>query len=772
MDGQIGYDQESDLDSMEAIVTEDENGDTSVEFSDPADIDEAIDMVLLETEHDANLADHIDEDTLDEIATDVLDKIEQDEEGRSEWKEILRDGIDLLGLKLEEANQPFIGAATAAHPVLIESITKYQAKAFAELFPSRGPVKTKIVGAVTPERKDQAKRVKDFMNYQVQHQMPEYGPEVDQMLFNQALEGSVFKKTYYDTVLGRPCSRFVKAVDFVVPYHATDLETCERYGHKIPLVYGDLRKYQLSGLWRDIDLGDGTSENPDEPAQEEDRATGKTPSPDDDIYEIYEIHIDYDLPGFEHMEEGEPTGRPLPWVITVEKNSKKTLAIRRNWKQGDPLYLKKMQFVHYPFVPGLGFYGYGYLHMIGGLAKAATASMRQLLDAGTLANLPAGFKLTGLRVVGDNEPFQPGEFKDVNAPMADLTKAIMPLPFKEPSATLFNLLQFVVEAAERFADSTEQVVSEAQSYGPVGTIMALLEQSGKLFSAIHKRLHMAQAKDFKILADLNYEWLPEEYPYEVHEGAKVAMRDDFDGRIDIIPVSDPNMPTQSHRIAKANAVFSIAVQAPQEHNMKEVLNNIYECMDLENHERFLKPPPPQAQPLDPITENIISLDNKPLKAGLSQNHEAHIRAHYAFMQLPVIKTSPTALPSLVAHIHEHVGQDYLVRIQRILGFQLPKPGQPIPPEIEAQIAEAAAAATEEMLQSEIMKEAMSDPSIQVALQGLDVEREKNYQKFFIDQEQLKFKEKELRVDDENKDMDRIKDLKVARIQREGRSNVR
>lgn len=771
MDGQVGFDETSELDDMEAIVTEDENGETSVEFRDPADIEDDIDAMIDETvDHEANLAEYMSDEDLNLIAQDVLDKIEQDEESRSEWGEILRDGISLLGLKIEEKSQPWIGACSATHPVLIESITKFQAKAFSELFPSRGPVKTKIIGNSTKPRKDQAIRVKDFMNYEVQHMMPEYGPEVDQMLFHLALEGSAFKKTYYDPVLGRPCSRFVKSQDFIAPYFATDLETCERFGHKMELTYGELRKYQVSGLWRDIDLGEGVKTTPDEPQQEHDMAEGKSPSNEDETYEIYEEYIDYNLPGFEHKIEDEETERPLPYIITIDKNSQKVLSIRRNWKQGDPNYEKRLRFTHYKFVPGLGFYGYGYLHMIGGLAKAATASMQQLIDSGTLANLPAGFKAHGLRVVGDQDPFQPGEFKDVNAPMGDLTKAIVPLPFKEPSATLFNLLQFVVTAAERFADSTEQVVSEAQTYGPVGTIMALLEQSGKLFSAIHKRLHIAQQKDFKILAELNFEWMPDQYPYEVHEAAKVALKADFDGRVDVIPVSDPNMPTQSHRIAKANAIFSVAAQSPQEHNMREVLNNIYESMDIENHERFLKPLPPQAQPLDPVTENVIALDNKPLKAGMEQNHEAHIRAHYAFMQLPSLKMNPVALPALVAHIQEHVGMDYRMRIQSILGVQLPPPGTPLPPELEMQIAEAAATATEQMLESEIMKEALSDPSIMVALKGLEIEQEKNYQKFFVDLEKIAQDDRKLKVDDENEDMDRIKDLQVARINQQGRKS--
>lgn len=754
----------SEIDALHSVSeTELEDGSVEIEFGTE---DLSLPELVAATEHNANLAEFIPDDVLETIGADLVDQVEQDDRDRDEWKQATRDSIQLLGLKLtEDGDLPFEGAADVTHPLLLEAVVKFQARAYAELFPSKGPVKTQIMGTATPARIQQSARVKDFMNYQVQHEIPEYGPETDRLLFLTGLFGTAFRKSYVDPTLGRPTVMAIRADDLIVPYNTTNLDTAPRYTHKLKMNKNDLLIYQRDGFYRQTDIGLPSDPEPSELQEEIDEIEGKSPTnPADEIFTLYEIYVRYNLPGFEDVdEEGTETGVGLPYIITVEKDSGKILAIRRNWDEADPLKRPLSYITKYDLVPGLGFYGYGYLHLIGGLARAATANLRQLIDAGTFNNLPAGFKAFGLRVIGDNAPFRPGEFRDIQAPIQDIQRAIFPLPFKEPSPTSFQLLQFVVQAAEKFADSTDSLVSEAQTYGPMGTIMALLEQGGRLFSAIHKRLHHAQAQDFKILSRLNYEYLPDEYPYEVYGADRTVFKEDFDGRIDVIPVSDPNLPTQAHRIAKANAIFSMAIQDPQNHDMREVVRYLYESMDVENPDRFLKKQPPEAQPLDPISENVNALQGQPLRVGDHQNHVAHIKTHMAFLEIPTTKQNPLALQALAAHITEHIAADYRVQMSKALGINL-QLGQPMPPEVENQIAVKAAEATEQLMNGEIsrlMAEKMEDPEIQVLFEGLHLQKQKQDNDFIIDIARLALEEWKARVDDENKDADR--DLEARKL---------
>jgi hypothetical protein len=501
-----------------------------------------------------NLVDTLDEDNLIQIGAEVYDKFEADKASRSEWESMFERGFDLLGLKLEETTEPFEGAATAVHPLLIESAVKFQSRASQELFPSSGPVKTQVLGDATVERQRQGNRVQNFMNYQLTEQMPEYFDEFERMLFHLPLIGSAFKKVYFDSSVDRPVSEFVPIDQFYVSYYATDLRRADRYTHVLYRSPREIAEGMVSGMYADIDLPDPY--NPEQSALTEkmDTVLGLSPSSDlDQQYVLLEQHCYLEL-------EDYPTA--CPYIVTIEESSQKVLSIRRNWKEEDKNREKKMFFTHYRFVPGFGFYGLGLIHFLGNLTMSATAAMRSLIDAGQFANLPGGFKAKGVRVVGDNDPIAPGEFKEVEATGMDLSKSIVPLPYKEPSATLFNMMQFTAAAGQKFADTTEQVITEGSNYGPVGTTMALLEASSKFFSAIHKRLHKSQKDEFKILARINYESLPNEYPYDVPGISENVFRKDFDGRVDVIPVSDPNIPSSAHRLMMTQMAMQLAQTSP------------------------------------------------------------------------------------------------------------------------------------------------------------------------------------------------------------------
>jgi hypothetical protein len=610
-----------------------------------------------------NLVDDLDEDTLEEISNQVLDNYEADKESRAEWESMFERGFDLLGLKVEEASEPFEGACTAVHPLIIESAVKFQSKATQELFPPAGPVRTQIVGKSDERREQQSQRVKTFMNYQLTEQIPEYFDETERMLFNLPLIGSAFKKIYFDTTLNRPVSEFVPIDQFFVSYYATDLRRADRYTHLIYRSPIELQRCINAGMYAEIDLPTAAVPSQTAMAEKMNTILGLSPSSQHDPqYVLLEQHCYLELPT-ELTEEDD--GLALPYIVTIEEQSRKVLSVRRNYNPNDPAKQKKMFFTHYRYVPGFGFYGLGLIHFLGNLTMTATAAMRALVDAGQFANLPGGFKQKGVRIVGDNDPISPGEFKDVEATGVNLQQAIVPLPYKEPSATLFNMLNFISQTGQKFADTTEQIVSDAASYGPVGTTMALLEASSKFFSAIHKRLHKAQKDEFKLLARLNYEYLPDEEVYDIPEDTITIYRRDFDGRVDVVPVSDPNIPSNAHRMALAQLALNLAQSSPPGmFNMEELNRTILSAANVPNLDKIM-PSKPDPIPLDPMSDILAAVKGMPIQAFVGQNHDAHVAMKSAYIQDPMNGANPAMqriVPVLQANIQEHMILKYQEQI--------------------------------------------------------------------------------------------------------------
>jgi len=605
--------------------------------------------------HNENLAEQLSDGDLDVIARELSNAYEGDKDSRADWASTYAEGLDLLGMKYNDRTSPFPGASGVSHPLLAESVTQFQAQSYKELYPAGGPVKTQIMGETNPQIDAQSNRVKEFMNFQLTHIMEEYEPELDQMLFHLPLSGSAFRKVYFDNTLGRPVAKFVSSEDLVVPYQATDLITCARVTHVVKMMANDLRKFQVSGFYRDVEVGTPPDDDPSTVQSKVDEIEGKQRVyTKDDIYTLLEIHTELDLPGYEDTNEaGEETGISLPYIITIEENSNKVLSIRRNWDEQNPLKIKKQYFVHYKFLPGLGFYGFGLIHMLGGLTKTATSILRQLIDAGTLVNLPAGFKARGLRIRDDDQPLVPGEFRDVDAPAGDLKASLMTLPYKEPSQTLFNLLGFVIDSGKSFAAVADMKLGEGNEVNPVGTTMALLERGMKVMSAIHKRMHSAQGKEFKLLAQLFAETLPPVYPYQIVGGNQSVKAQDFDDRIDVIPVSDPNIFSITQRVTLAQQQLQLAQAAPQMHNIHEAYRRMYEAMGVQNIEAML-PPPQEPQPKDPATENSEMLAGAPAQAFQGQQHDAHIESHFSMMHSSVVKQSPVIMANLQGHIMQHI----------------------------------------------------------------------------------------------------------------------
>jgi len=649
---QLNINQESDDDV--GFEVDPETGEIEVSFAPDADMF----GMEVEVEYDEsgfydNLAEQLDEDTLTSIGEEVYEKYEADKASRSEWESMFERGFDLLGLKLEETTEPFEGAATAVHPLLIESAVKFQSRASQELFPSSGPVKTQVLGDATVERQRQGNRVQNFMNYQLTEQMPEYFDEFERMLFHLPLIGSAFKKVYYDASIDRPVSEFVPIDQFYVSYYATDLRRADRYTHVLYRSPMEIAKQMAAGMYAEIDMPDAYHPEQSALTEKMDTVLGLSPSSDlDPQYVLLEQHCYLEIEDYETA---------CPYIVTIEESSRKVLSIRRNWKEEDKTKQKKMFFTHYRFVPGFGFYGLGLIHFLGNLTMSATAAMRSLIDAGQFANLPGGFKAKGVRVVGDNDPIAPGEFKEVEATGMDLSKSIVPLPYKEPSATLFQMMQFTAAAGQKFADTTEQVITEGSNYGPVGTTMALLEASSKFFSAIHKRLHKSQRDEFKILARINYESLPNEYPYDVPGVTETIFRQDFDGRVDVIPVSDPNIPSSAHRLMMTQMAMQLAQTSPPGmFNMEELNRTLLNAANIPNLDKIL-PDKPQAQPLDPVTDIEAATKGLPIKAFAGQNHDAHIQIKQMFLQDPMNGGNPIMqriAPVLQANIQEHVVMKY------------------------------------------------------------------------------------------------------------------
>ena len=678
----------------------------------------------------SNLAETLDEDELNNLSSELRQQYEDDKESRSDWIDSYTKGLDLLGFKYNERSQPFQGASGVTHPLLAESVTQFQSQAYKELLPAGGPVKCNIVGDITPDVEAQSQRVKDYMNYIITDEMEDYDPDMDQMLFHLPLAGSAFKKVYYDPDLARPVAKFVPAEDLVVPYLATDLDTTERITHIVKMTKNDLRKAQVAGFYRDIEL----QEPYDDESQTQEKyndISGETKSNNVDVYTLLEIHCDLDITGFE-----DPDGIKVPYVVTIEEGSGKILSVYRNFKEQDQARRKIEYFVHYKFLPGLGFYGFGLIHMLGGLSRTATAALRQLIDAGTLSNLPAGFKARGLRIRDDDNPIQPGEFRDVDAPSGDLRNGLLPLPYKGPDQTLFSLLGFVVQAGQRFAAVADAKLGEGSQANPVGTTMALLEQGSKVMSAIHKRLHYAQKKEFRILARIIAEVLPPEYPYMVAGGNRQIKQADFDDRVDIIPVSDPTIFSMAQRITLAQTQLQLAQSNPQIHNLYEAYRRMYQAMGIQQIEQIL-PPPPQPQPMDPGMENSQVLMQKPLQAFPEQDHQAHIDAHRAFMSSYLVKNTPNIMALLQSHISQHISfvarAEITAKNAPIIEQQAAQFGGQLPPQLqqqfqiqnESQIAQRIRELTEEMVaeEQEYLEGMTQDPLVTLKKEELGLRAE-------------------------------------------------
>lgn len=603
----------------------------------------------------ANLAEEIPDRELGRIASELMSEFDANKSSRQEWEDAYASGLELLGFTYEERTQPFRGASGVTHPLLAEAATQFQAQAFNELLPPSGPVRTVVMGRETREKLAQSQRVQSFMNYYITNVMEEYTPDMDQMLFYLPLAGSTFKKTYYDETLGRAVSRFVPAENLVVPYETSDLETCPNITQVVRMSLNDLRKRQLAGVYLDVPVLP-SQKDLTEIEEKINQIDGLEPSQIDYDCTILECHVDLDLEGYEDLDEdGEPTGIRIPYIVTLSEDNGQVLSIRRNYRENDKLRKKIQYFTHYKFLPGFGFYGLGLIHTIGGLSRTATSALRQLIDAGTLSNLPAGFKARGLRIRDDDDPLQPGEFRDVDAPGGAIRDSLMPLPFKGPDQTLFNLLGFVVQAGQRFATITDLKVGDGNQQAAVGTTIAMMEQGSRVMSAVHKRLHYAMRQEFKILARVMAESLPQEYPYSVPGGDQTIMAADFDDRVDVIPVSNPNIFSQSQRIMLAQTKLQLATQAPELHNLHEVFRDMYEALGVTDVDRLMKAVPAQTpEPLDPAQENINALDMLPLKAFQGQNHQAHIMAHLVFGASQMVGQMPQLAIALQKHVMEHI----------------------------------------------------------------------------------------------------------------------
>jgi hypothetical protein len=646
MDNVVAF--EGMAEGMDIEVTPDEDGGVTIDF-DPEDQRGTGDDFYM------NLAEEMPERELGRIASELLAEFDSNKAGRQDWEDAYANGLDLLGFNYEERTQPFRGASGVTHPLLAEAATQFQAQAFNELLPATGPVRTAVMGSETREKQSQAQRVKQFMNYYITTVMEDYTPDMDQMLFYLPLAGSTFKKVYYDETLGRAVSKFIPAENLIVPYETSDLDTCPNITQVVRMSLNDLRKKQVAGFYLDIPVIPAQAEL-DSVDSEIDRIDGVSPSQIDYDCTILECHVDLDIEGYEDLDEDEePTGIKVPYVVTISQDNGQILSIRRNYREEDELRRKIQYFVHFKFLPGFGFYGLGLIHTIGGLSRTATAALRQLIDAGTLSNLPAGFKARGLRIRDDDDPLQPGEFRDVDAPGGAIRDSLMPLPFKGPDQTLFALLGFVVDAGQRFATITDMKVGDGNQQAAVGTTIALLEQGSRVMSAVHKRLHYGMRQEFKILARVMGESLPQEYPYSVEGADSTVMRTDFDDRVDVLPISDPNVFSQAQRIALAQTKLQLAGAAPEMHNMYEVYRDMYDALGVRDTDRIMKRiPDEEPTPKDPAQENIDAMDMIQLKAFEGQEHEAHIMAHMVFGSTPMVGGMPAIAMALQKHIMEHV----------------------------------------------------------------------------------------------------------------------
>ena len=702
-------------------------------------------------EHYANLAEFLPDEVLGRLASDLNSKYMDYSSSRKDWERTYTTGLDLLGFKYDNRTEPFSGASGATHPVLAEAVTQFQALAYKELLPADGPVRTQVLGIPSPEKTQQASRVKDFMNYQIMDQMKEYEPEFDQMLFNLPLAGSAFKKVYYDDMEQRAVSKFVPADDLIVPYTATSLDDAEAIIHRVKMSENDLRKQQVSGFYRDVDLGKPTERETDVEKKERELEGITKSGKDEDVFTLLECHVDLDLEGFEDVnpQDGEPSGIKIPYIVTLEEGSREILSIRRNYEVGDPKKKKIQYFVHFKFLPGLGFYGFGLIHMIGGLSRTATTALRQLLDAGTLSNLPAGFKMRGIRIRDDAQSIQPGEFRDVDAPGGNLRDSFMMLPFKEPSQTLLSLMGIVVQAGQRFASIADLQVGDGNQQAAVGTTVALLERGSRTMSAIHKRIYSALKNEFKILARVFKLYLPQEYPYDVVGGQRTIKQSDFDDRVDILPVADPNIFSQTQRISLAQTELQLATSNPQMHNLYQAYRNMYEALGVKDIDQVLIRPV-QPTPKDPALEHIDALGGRQFQAFPGQDHRAHITAHLNFMATNMARNNPMVMASLEKNIFEHISlmaqeqieleyRDELVQLQQMqmmmqqnpqMAQQLQMQVMMMTQRIEARKAQLIAEMMEEFMQEEkkITSQFDNDPIAKLRARELDLRAQENFRK--------------------------------------------
>ena len=730
-------------------VTEYDDGSVDINFDPTKDLSAGADF-------NSNIAEIIDEQELGVLGSELSQNYEDYKSSRQDWEQAYVQGLDLLGFKYEQRTEPFQGASGATHPVLAEAVTQFQALAYKELLPAEGPVRTQVIGASTSDTEQQAERVKEFMNYQIMDVMKEYEPEFDQMLFYLPLSGSTFKKVYYDETLGRAVSQFIPAEDLVVPYSATSLEDAEAIVHVLRISANDLRKQQVNGFYRDIELlpaDDGTNTN--DVKDKEKQLEGITKSEySDEVFTLLECHVNLDLEGFEDKDQdGEPTGIKLPYIVTLEEGSKEVLSVKRNWDAQDAKKEKKQYFVHFKFLPGFGFYGFGLIQMIGGLSRTATSALRQLLDAGTLSNLPAGFKQRGIRIRDDAQSIQPGEWRDVDAPSGNLRDSFMTLPYKEPSQTLLALMGVVVQAGQRFASTTDLAVGDGNQQAAVGTTVALLERGSRTMSAIHKRIYASMKQEFKLLAKVFALYLPPEYPYNVVGGERTIKQTDFDDKVDIIPVADPDIFSQTQRISIAQTELQLAMSNPQIHNMYEVYRSMYEALGIKDIDKILnKPQPPQ--PKDPALEHIAALAGQPFQAFPGQDHRAHITAHLSFMSTNMARNAPPLMAALEKNIFEHISvmsqeqtevefRNEMQQLQQ-MGQQIQQMGQQNPQivqqmqiqakmlgeKIEARKAQLIAEAMEEFLKEEQQITSMlsTDPIAMLRSRELDLRAQENYRK--------------------------------------------
>ena len=676
-----------------------------------------------------NLAELIDDGDLGRIYSDCVADFQDDKSSRKEWEEQYREGLEFLGMKFEERTEPFNGASGIIHPLLAESVTQFQAQAYKELLPAGGPVKTQVVGMMTPNADLQAARVQEFMNYQITQVMKEYDPETDQMLFYLPLSGSAFRKVHFDQSLDRPVSRFIPSEKLVVPYGASSLESATRITHIIDMSLNDVKKMQQSGFYKksDISYTSNPSYSDDGVSEEIDELQGVKPSggSGSDECEILEMHIDLDLPGFEDLdEEGEETGIKLPYILTMLPKQSTVLSIRRNYDEKDILRKRIDYFVHYKFLPGLGFYGFGLTHMIGGLSRGATSILRQLIDAGTLANLPGGFKARGIRIRDDDVPIQPGEFRDMDAPGGSLRDALMPLPFKEPSATMVTLLGMLVDAGRRFASIGDMQVGDGNAEAPVGTTVALLERGSRVMSAIHKRLHYSQRIEFNLLAGLFKTYLPPQYPYMTANGDQSIKQSDFDDRIDVLPVSDPNIFSMAQRVTLAQTELQLAQAAPELHNLHEAFRRMYRALGVKDVDSILKPVDQgDPKPKDPATENSDALDSRPLLAFQKQNHAAHIMSHLSFGTSGTVAQMPAIAVALQKHVLEHVSLNAKEQVmaQTMQQLQGRAPSEEDAVQIESMVAEAVSQGMQELKQISAQLSGGNQPDPLIALKEKDLQ---------------------------------------------------